>query len=214
MAGRRSAISLADADFLVARVLRRARRHSRQQGTLGAMLSPPNQPVRRLNVHEYQAAARRLDLNGAALMGKFGVNVPKGIVAVHARRGAAAAKQLASPAGQILVTKQTGAAGKPVNKVLIAEMLKVANEMYFAILLDRVSAGPVSPRTRAPLPVAPAHPFPPRARPSSHPPPLRCVLSHCGDRAVHPFSAPSPLAAPGLARSVERWLTGTAMMLV
>jgi len=45
--------------------------------------------------------------------------------------------------GQILVTRQTGPAGKPVNKVYICQKLSLANEMYFAITLDRVSAGPV-----------------------------------------------------------------------
>jgi len=45
--------------------------------------------------------------------------------------------------GQLLVTKQTGAAGKPVNTVLVAQKLNLMNEMYFAILLDRASAGPM-----------------------------------------------------------------------
>jgi succinyl-CoA synthetase beta subunit len=45
--------------------------------------------------------------------------------------------------GQILITKQTGPEGKPVNKVYICQKLSLANEMYFAITLDRVSAGPV-----------------------------------------------------------------------
>lgn len=45
--------------------------------------------------------------------------------------------------GQVLVTKQTGEAGKPVNALLVAEKLKLVNEMYFAILLDRQSAGPM-----------------------------------------------------------------------
>jgi succinyl-CoA synthetase beta subunit len=45
--------------------------------------------------------------------------------------------------GQTLVTKQTGPAGKPVTTLLVAEKLKLVNEMYFAILLDRASAGPV-----------------------------------------------------------------------
>ena len=45
--------------------------------------------------------------------------------------------------GQLLVTKQTGAAGKPVNTVLVAQKLNLINEMYFAILLDRASAGPM-----------------------------------------------------------------------
>eukprot|EP00271_Cylindrocystis_brebissonii_P007886 TRINITY_DN2179_c0_g1_i1.p1 TRINITY_DN2179_c0_g1~~TRINITY_DN2179_c0_g1_i1.p1 ORF type:complete len:446 (-),score=123.84 TRINITY_DN2179_c0_g1_i1:511-1848(-) len=45
--------------------------------------------------------------------------------------------------GGILMTKQTGSEGKPVNKVMVAEKLDLVNEMYFAILLDRASAGPV-----------------------------------------------------------------------
>ena len=45
--------------------------------------------------------------------------------------------------GQVLVTKQTGEAGKPVNALLVAEKMKLVNEMYFAILLDRASAGPM-----------------------------------------------------------------------
>ena len=45
--------------------------------------------------------------------------------------------------GQTLVTKQTGEAGKPVNALLVAEKMKLVNEMYFAILLDRASAGPM-----------------------------------------------------------------------
>lgn len=45
--------------------------------------------------------------------------------------------------GQILITRQTGPEGKPVNKVYICQKLSLANEMYFAITLDRVSAGPV-----------------------------------------------------------------------
>jgi len=41
------------------------------------------------------------------------------------------------------VTKQTGPAGKPVNTLYIASKLDLVNEMYFAILLDRKSAGPM-----------------------------------------------------------------------
>ena len=45
--------------------------------------------------------------------------------------------------GQVLVTKQTGEAGKPVNALLVAEKMTLVNEMYFAILLDRASDGPM-----------------------------------------------------------------------
>ncbi|OMH86060.1 Succinyl-CoA ligase [GDP-forming] subunit beta, hydrogenosomal [Zancudomyces culisetae] len=43
--------------------------------------------------------------------------------------------------GAKLITKQTGAAGKPCNKVFIAEKVKLTHEYYFAVLLDRASAG-------------------------------------------------------------------------
>ncbi len=43
--------------------------------------------------------------------------------------------------GQTLVTKQTGPAGKPVNVLYIASKLSLEREMYFALLLDRQTAG-------------------------------------------------------------------------
>lgn len=135
------------------------------------------QQVRHLNVHEYQ---------GASLMSKYGVNVPKGIVVssvaevkqairdafpeekevvvksqvlaggrglgtfkngfkggVHVAKIDEAEDIAGKMLGQILVTKQTGPEGKPVNKVYICQKLSLANEMYLAITLDRVSAGPV-----------------------------------------------------------------------
>ena len=45
--------------------------------------------------------------------------------------------------GQILVTHQTGPAGRIVNKVLVAEAAQIAREVYFAILLDRATAVPL-----------------------------------------------------------------------
>ncbi|MBA0732785.1 hypothetical protein Gogos_016851 [Gossypium gossypioides] len=45
--------------------------------------------------------------------------------------------------GQILVTKQTGPQGKVVSKVYLCEKLSLVNEMYFAITLDRKTAGPL-----------------------------------------------------------------------
>lgn len=45
--------------------------------------------------------------------------------------------------GHNLITKQTGADGKPCNAVYICERKYARNEYYFAILLDRKSAGPV-----------------------------------------------------------------------
>jgi succinyl-CoA synthetase beta subunit len=45
--------------------------------------------------------------------------------------------------GQTLVTHQTGAAGRVVNKVLVVEAAEIAREIYFAILLDRATAAPL-----------------------------------------------------------------------
>jgi succinyl-CoA synthetase beta subunit len=45
--------------------------------------------------------------------------------------------------GQILVTHQTGPAGRAVNKVLVTESADIAGEIYFAILLDRATAAPL-----------------------------------------------------------------------
>jgi succinyl-CoA synthetase beta subunit len=45
--------------------------------------------------------------------------------------------------GQVLVTHQTGPEGKLVSKILIAEAIDIARELYFAVLLDRASSAPV-----------------------------------------------------------------------
>ena len=45
--------------------------------------------------------------------------------------------------GQTLVTHQTGPDGKLVSKVLVAEAVDITRELYFAILLDRVTSAPV-----------------------------------------------------------------------
>jgi succinyl-CoA synthetase beta subunit len=45
--------------------------------------------------------------------------------------------------GQTLVTHQTGPAGRVVNKVLVVKSAEIAREIYFAILLDRATAGPL-----------------------------------------------------------------------
>ncbi len=45
--------------------------------------------------------------------------------------------------GQTLVTHQTGAAGRVVRQVLVAQSADIAREIYFAILLDRATAAPL-----------------------------------------------------------------------
>jgi succinyl-CoA synthetase beta subunit len=63
---------------------------------------------------------------------------------VHVCRTPAAAREVAAKMlGQILVTRQTGAAGRVVNKVLVAESAEIAREVYFAVLLDRATAAPL-----------------------------------------------------------------------
>jgi succinyl-CoA synthetase beta subunit len=63
---------------------------------------------------------------------------------VHIRKMPAEVRDVAAQMlGQILVTHQTGPAGRQVNKVLVAESADIAREIYFAVLLDRATAAPV-----------------------------------------------------------------------
>ncbi|HEY5751838.1 MAG TPA: ADP-forming succinate--CoA ligase subunit beta [Chthoniobacterales bacterium] len=45
--------------------------------------------------------------------------------------------------GQVLVTHQTGPEGKEVQKVFVGAAVDIERELYFAILLDRVTSAPV-----------------------------------------------------------------------
>jgi succinyl-CoA synthetase beta subunit len=63
---------------------------------------------------------------------------------VHLCKTPAEARELATKMlGQTLVTHQTGPAGKVVRKVLVAESVDIAREVYFAILMDRAACAPV-----------------------------------------------------------------------
>ena len=63
---------------------------------------------------------------------------------VHIRKSAEAVRDVAAKMlGQVLVTHQTGAGGRVVNKVLVTESADIAREIYFAILLDRATAAPL-----------------------------------------------------------------------
>src|SRR5436189_4978858 len=63
---------------------------------------------------------------------------------VHVRKTPEEVREVAAKMlGQILVTHQTGPAGRVVNKVLVAESTDIAREIYFAILLDRATAAPL-----------------------------------------------------------------------
>src|SRR5881394_729198 len=63
---------------------------------------------------------------------------------VHVRKTPQEVREVAEKMlGEILVTHQTGPAGRLVNKVLVAESADLAREIYFAILLDRATAAPI-----------------------------------------------------------------------
>jgi len=63
---------------------------------------------------------------------------------VHLADTPAEIKELAAQMlGQTLVTHQTGEEGRFVNKVMIAESVDIANELYLSILLDRATCQPV-----------------------------------------------------------------------
>lgn len=64
-----------------------------------------------------------------------GVHPANSPLEVHAM----AAKML----GNKLITKQTGAEGKPCHKVMVTERLYLRSESYFAILMDREAGGPI-----------------------------------------------------------------------
>ncbi|GBF88891.1 hypothetical protein Rsub_01390 [Raphidocelis subcapitata] len=79
-------------------------------------------------------------LAGGRGLGTFTSGLQGGVHICSAARAAELAKQML---GGTLVTKQTGPAGKPVNTLYVARKMKLKREMYFAILLDRKTAGPV-----------------------------------------------------------------------
>lgn len=73
-------------------------------------------------------------------MGKFTNGLQGGVHIAKVDKAVELAKKML---GGTLVTKQTGPAGKPVNTLYVAKKMKLAREMYFAILLDRKTAGPM-----------------------------------------------------------------------
>ena len=63
---------------------------------------------------------------------------------VHMCTGAAEIAEVAGKMiGDTLITKQTGEEGRPCNMVHIAAPVDIAKEYYFAVLLDRATAGPM-----------------------------------------------------------------------
>lgn len=80
-------------------------------------------------------------LAGGRGLGSFKNGFKGGVHMVYSPESAAdvAEKMI----GQYLVTKQTGAEGRLCSKALVTERLYLRREMYFAILYDRESQGPV-----------------------------------------------------------------------
>jgi succinyl-CoA synthetase beta subunit len=63
---------------------------------------------------------------------------------VHVRKTPEEVREVAGKMlGEILVTHQTGPAGRLVNKVLVAESADIAREIYFAVVLDRATGAPL-----------------------------------------------------------------------
>ena len=97
------------------------------------------------------AAAKKMDVGGEVViksqilaggrgLGTF-TNGFKG--GVHVIKVGEAEHYANKMLGQTLVTKQSGPGGKPVNVLFVAKKMQIKREMYFAMLLDRASAGPV-----------------------------------------------------------------------
>lgn len=85
-----------------------------------------------------QVVVKSQILAGGRGLGTFKGGLKGGVHIVEASKALDLAKQML---GDTLVTKQTGPAGKPVGTLFIASKLQLTREMYFAILLDRKTAG-------------------------------------------------------------------------
>jgi len=62
---------------------------------------------------------------------------------VHVIKTSEVAEYAGKMLGGRLVTKQSGPEGKPVDTLLLAKKMQLVNEMYFAIMLDRSTMGPL-----------------------------------------------------------------------
>eukprot|EP01097_Dermamoeba_algensis_P005700 TRINITY_DN360_c0_g1_i1.p1 TRINITY_DN360_c0_g1~~TRINITY_DN360_c0_g1_i1.p1 ORF type:complete len:284 (-),score=59.74 TRINITY_DN360_c0_g1_i1:729-1580(-) len=107
----------------------------------GAASSPAEaeQIARKLNVSEYIVKAQVFA--GGRGLGTF-TNGFKG--GVHTAKTPEEVRDIAGKMlGNRLVTKQTGKDGVPVNRIMVSSKVDINKENYFAIFLDRASAGPI-----------------------------------------------------------------------
>ena len=88
----------------------------------------------------WQVVLKSQILAGGRGLGKFKNGLQGGVHIVNVDKVQELGEQMLN---QVLVTKQTGAGGKPVNTLYLAAKMQLTNEMYFAILLDRSTAGPM-----------------------------------------------------------------------
>jgi len=80
-------------------------------------------------------------LAGGRGKGHFTSGLKGGVKAIYSPEEA---KQVASQMiGETLITKQTGAGGRPCNSVYVCERSYIRREFYFALTLDAISKGPV-----------------------------------------------------------------------
>ncbi|ATX81834.1 succinyl-CoA synthetase beta subunit [Mariprofundus ferrinatatus] len=116
-----------------------------------------------MNIHEYQAKAMLAEFGVPVPRGKLALSVAEAVTAaeslngsvwvvkaqIHAGgRGKAGGVRICKSIGEVkaaatdllgsvLVTKQTGEAGKQVNRLYIEEGLNIAREFYLSLLVDR-----------------------------------------------------------------------------
>ncbi len=111
--------------------------------------TPPGKAAR--TADEAEAAARELGTDdlvvkaqihaGGRGKGTFANGFKGGVQLCKAPEEA---REIASKMlGQTLVTHQTGPAGREVKTVLIAKSVEIEREVYFAILVDRATGGPM-----------------------------------------------------------------------
>ncbi|MCO5572585.1 hypothetical protein L7F22_026341 [Adiantum nelumboides] len=130
---------LADAMNVVSVVSLRCLRVEEELSSTGSLPSPLS-AILSLNKEKKPVVVKSQILAGGRGLGTF-KNGFKGGVHVVKRSDVETITE--KMLGQVLVTKQSGPDGKPVNQVYLCEKLSLVNEMYFAIALDRASAGPV-----------------------------------------------------------------------
>jgi len=106
----------------------------------GGVASTPEQAARVATDLGTEVVVKAQVLAGGRGKGAFANGFQGG---VHMADTPAEAAEIAeNMIGELLITKQTGAAGRICEKVLVVEKMGIAQEFYFAILMDRATNGP------------------------------------------------------------------------